>query len=143
MPIYIHQVVIYKSLQGCNGRAFLSKRKCVGSIPHKSKVILKTDQWSCPAPRAPGLRRKRQCGVPTSYEEIIKTIYMTWGRCTTRSIGSALNCIIIALKKRTMLPHNSLVFAGCRIRTKVRTCSYYETFEYEWSFSFQIWDATN
>jgi hypothetical protein len=28
-----------------------------------------TEKWSRPAPRASGLGRKRQCGVPSSYEE--------------------------------------------------------------------------
>jgi hypothetical protein len=31
--------------------------------------IPETDKWICPAPRASGLYQKRQCGVPSSYEE--------------------------------------------------------------------------
>jgi hypothetical protein len=57
------------SLQCCCGKVFLSKRKCVDSIPHESKVIPKTDKWICPAPRASGLRQKQQCAVPSTDEE--------------------------------------------------------------------------
>jgi hypothetical protein len=42
----------------------------VGSIPHESKVIMrKPDTWIRPALRASGFHRKRQCGVPSSYEK--------------------------------------------------------------------------
>jgi hypothetical protein len=67
-----------RSLRGCNGEAFLSKRKCVGSIHHENRVILKTDVWIRPAPRAMGLHWKRQCGVTFSYEERQKT--KKWAR---------------------------------------------------------------
>jgi hypothetical protein len=48
----------------------------VGSIPHESKVILITDNWIRPALRALALPRKRQCGVPFSYEERQKKVKM-------------------------------------------------------------------
>jgi hypothetical protein len=41
----------------------------MGSILNANIVIPKTEKWICPAPRARGLRRKRQCGVLASYEE--------------------------------------------------------------------------
>jgi hypothetical protein len=50
-------------------RFYRNKFKFVGSIPHESKVILITDNWIRLAPRASGLRRKRQCGVPFSSEK--------------------------------------------------------------------------
>jgi hypothetical protein len=36
-------------------RFYRNELKCVGSIPHESKVILITDSWIRPAPRASGL----------------------------------------------------------------------------------------
>jgi hypothetical protein len=50
-----------------NGTAFLSKRV---------KAFPITDNWIRPAPRASGLRRKRQCGVSFSYEERQQNIKM-------------------------------------------------------------------
>jgi hypothetical protein len=44
----------------------------MGSILNEYNVIPKTDKWIHPAPRPSGLRRKRQCGVPSSYEERLK-----------------------------------------------------------------------
>jgi hypothetical protein len=45
----------------------------MGSIPHEIKVVPSTDNWIRPAPRASGLRRKQQCGVPFSFVERQKT----------------------------------------------------------------------
>jgi hypothetical protein len=42
---------------------------CVGSIPHESNFIMKSDKWIRPAPRASGLRLKRRCGIRSSYDE--------------------------------------------------------------------------
>jgi hypothetical protein len=50
-------------------RFYRNELKCVGSIPHKSKVIPIIDNWIRPTPRDSGLRRIRQGGVPFSYEE--------------------------------------------------------------------------
>lgn len=41
----------------------------MGSIQYAYNITPKTDKWIRPAPTAPGLRRKRQCGVPFSDEE--------------------------------------------------------------------------
>jgi hypothetical protein len=66
----------------------------VGSIPHESKVIPMTDNCIRPAPRALGLRRKRQCGVPFSYEERLK-INRCSGRRDKEVLGRTLNCLIL------------------------------------------------
>jgi hypothetical protein len=43
-------------------------------------VVPETDKWIRPTPRAPGLRRKRECGVPSSYEErLYKSLSMFSG----------------------------------------------------------------
>jgi hypothetical protein len=60
-------------------RFYRNELKCVGSIPHKSKVILISDNWIRPAPRASGLRRKEQCGVPFLYEERQTKIVANFG----------------------------------------------------------------
>ena len=40
-----------------------------GFNSERVQFIPKTDNWIRPATRTPGLRQKRQCGVPSSYEE--------------------------------------------------------------------------
>ena len=44
-----------------------------GLNPAREQIIMKTDKWILPAPRASGLRWKRQCGIPFSYKERKKT----------------------------------------------------------------------
>jgi hypothetical protein len=44
----------------------------MGSIINAYNFIPKTEKWIRPAPGASGLRRKRQCGVPSAYEERLK-----------------------------------------------------------------------
>jgi hypothetical protein len=39
------------------------------SIMYPLHIFPQTDECIRPAPSASGLRRKRQCGVPSSYEE--------------------------------------------------------------------------
>jgi hypothetical protein len=38
--------------------------------------------------------------------------------------------------------HAAVFVVGGRIRNKEETCSYYETFDWEWSSYFLIWAAT-
>jgi hypothetical protein len=58
-------------------RFYRNELKCVGSIPHESKGIPITDNWIRPAPRASGLRRKRQCGV-SLHMRSVKKICRVW-----------------------------------------------------------------
>jgi hypothetical protein len=78
----LHLMTISLSMGECNSTVILLKRNlCVGSIPHESKFIPITDNWIRPAPRATGLRQKRQCDVPFSYRERQKKKKNHAGQC--------------------------------------------------------------
>ncbi len=94
----------------------------VQSFPKAEKIGFGSKQTnsvseseSDPAPRASGLRRKRQCGVPSSYEEHKNKLQMV-EMC--QMLGK------LGLSKRL-----GSVFFSCRIRTKIGRCAYYETFK--------------
>jgi hypothetical protein len=65
----LHNAISLLCPQGCNGRAFLSKMRAHGFSSERVQSLPKRHGWIRPAPRASGLRRKLQCGVPSSNEE--------------------------------------------------------------------------
>jgi hypothetical protein len=93
------------------------------AIPQESIVIQKTYKWIRPAPRASGLRWKRQCCVPFSYEQRQKNA-MCSGASEKKSIYNPLYIYAIcsdASEKKSI--YNPLyIYAICSGASKKNLC---------------------
>jgi hypothetical protein len=80
--IYMYQThsIIFPLIspfKGVMARRFYRNKSVWVQCHTRAKLFSKRDKWICSAPRASGLRWKRQCGVPISYEERKKDAYFS------------------------------------------------------------------